>query len=801
MDKDLKNEIFDKMGFDFLEKEYKVPQVFNDIADARDWNSVPHPLVVSWKEGEDNKGCVLNAGTHQCVFKVIPKRSMEKRRCKAITKIVGVNMDFYTKLKDNTTQKALDSYHKHGYISEKHMEGRQFFCYQHLNLLFGLRPKLSIGIDNERIIGLFAVANIPANTVLATFSSTDNNNENLCFRDLADYVNDYNTVKGKVKENVNVRIKNNGTYLYLETTSNIYASNKKDSAIEIIVDLPEIRDKIKKKIEDYKKTKEQKKFNYSSDNEPIKNENVDKKFISNFTFLIFCPKTINEIKKYLINQDYDLISNIKKIQNEPNNEEIKFYIDKFTKRIPIVQIDEQEQIIQYLLIFLKNITDEYDKKRVEFDSNLSRYGDKLNELVETRGSQTIKTLQKKFINTSMPLEIKKTFNYFIKRKNEKKPKKETNKKKNNSINFKNLFKYHHEDYEKDNNKTNYKDIYKNLIEEKKKLKITPETIANEIIENYTNILSEWYIPPAPQPQPSSPPPSPQPPSQPSQPPPPPPPAPSSTGSPPPSAPSPAAVPAPAPAPAQPPPPPPSKKSPPPATAPAPVSAPSPEPAPPAPPPPSKKSPPPASAPVPAPASAPVPPPPLPKTTPTQEMPNMFDQFLWNPEKLPIIQELTPLSPPHQINIAVEEIERYLYNNYNNNGDYNEFSKRLQFWKRQDNKDFMQKLEEYLWGLITSNSSIDIEIIAKNIITNYNKQGNYWFIEPIPQQNNEEGFGLELSPRQESPIGPPPPPAPDSNIEDIFEFDLGDFPISDLYEQPIPQQNEYEEEEQVGLSLN
>ena len=259
-------------------------------------------------------------------------------------------MDFYTKLKDNTTQKALDSYHKHGYISEKHMEGRQFFCYQHLNLLFGLRPKLSIGIDNERIIGLFAVANIPANTVIATFSNTD-----MCFRDLGDYVNDYNTVKGKDEKHVNaVIIEETNKMPYLITTSNIYASNKKDSAIEIIVDLPEIRDKIKKKIEDYKKTKEQKKFNYSSDNEPIKNENVDKKFIINFTFLIFCPKTINEIKKYLINQDYDLISNIKKIQNEPNNEEIKFYIDKFTKRIPIVQIDEQEQIIQYLLIFLKN---------------------------------------------------------------------------------------------------------------------------------------------------------------------------------------------------------------------------------------------------------------------------------------------------------------------------------------------------------------------------------------------------------------------------------------------------------------
>ena len=308
MDKDQKNEIFDNMGFNFLEKEYKVPQVFNDIADARDWNSVPHPLVVSWKEGEDNKGCVLNAGTHQCVFKVIPKRSMEKRRCKAITKIVGVNMDFYTKLENNTTQKALDSYHKHGYISEKHMEGRQFFCYQHLNLLFGLRPKLSIGIDNERIIGLFAVANIPANTVIATFSNTD-----MCFRDLGDYVNDYNTVKGKDEKHVNaVIIEETNKMPYLITISNIYASNKKDSAIEIIVNNEIIRDKKKTKIEDYKKTKKQKKSNYSSNNNLIKNENVYKKFMSNFTFLIFCPKTINDIKNYLGSDNNKDIDNLKK---------------------------------------------------------------------------------------------------------------------------------------------------------------------------------------------------------------------------------------------------------------------------------------------------------------------------------------------------------------------------------------------------------------------------------------------------------------------------------------------------------
>ena len=413
MDKDQKNEIFDNMGFNFLEKEYKVPQVFNDIADARDWNSVPHPLVVSWKEGEDNKGCVLNAGTHQCVFKVIPKRSMEKRRCKAITKIVGVNMDFYTKLENNTTQKALDSYHKHGYISEKHMEGRQFFCYQHLNLLFGLRPKLSIGIDNERIIGLFAVANIPANTVIATFSNTD-----MCFRDLGDYVNDYNTVKGKDEKHVNaVIIEETNKMPYLITISNIYASNKKDSAIEIIVNNEIIRDKKKTKIEDYKKTKKQKKSNYSSNNNLIKNENVDKKFMSNFTFLIFCPKTINDIKNYLgsdNNKDIDnLKKEIKNIQNEPN-EEIEFYIEKFSTPDLEKPIQQKSNNNDFLDSFLKNITNEYDTKMRELKLNFDRYRDKMNELIENRGTQTKKTLKKFFINTSMPLDIKKLFNFIIK---------------------------------------------------------------------------------------------------------------------------------------------------------------------------------------------------------------------------------------------------------------------------------------------------------------------------------------------------------------------------------------------------
>ena len=64
--------------------------------------------------------------------------------------------------------------------------------------------------------------------------------------------------------------------------------------------------------------------------------------------------------------------------------------------------------------FLKNITNEYDTKMRELKLNFDRYRDKMNELIENRGTQTKKTLKKFFINTSMPLDIKKLFNFIIK---------------------------------------------------------------------------------------------------------------------------------------------------------------------------------------------------------------------------------------------------------------------------------------------------------------------------------------------------------------------------------------------------
>ena len=136
-------------------------------------------------------------------------------------------------------------------------------------------------------------------------------------------------------------------------------------------------------------------------------------------------------------------------------------------------------------------------------------------------------------------------------------------------------------------------------------------------------------------------------------------------------------------------------------------------------------------------------------------------------------------------------------------------KRLQYREREGNNDFMQKLERYLWLLITQNSPIDIPIIAKDIITNYNKQGNDWFIEPIPQQNNEEKVGLELSPPQ-----PPPPPSAvpleEPEIDELFdqilsgqitsnpeEYNNEILNIINEIKEELPQQNN---EEEFGLDL-
>ena len=87
--------------------------------------------------------------------------------------------------------------------------------------------------------------------------------------------------------------------------------------------------------------------------------------MSNFTFLIFCPKTINDIKNYLgsdNNKDIDnLKKEIKNIQNEPN-EEIEFYIEKFSTPDLEKPIQQKSNNNDFLDSFLKNITNEYDTK-------------------------------------------------------------------------------------------------------------------------------------------------------------------------------------------------------------------------------------------------------------------------------------------------------------------------------------------------------------------------------------------------------------------------------------------------------
>jgi hypothetical protein len=142
----------------------------SDIESAEDWEQHT-PYIVSDKDRDGVTKCALNFGIHQCVFQVVPSGKKEARRCKKKNALVGVDMDFYTKLGNNTTQKALESYHKHGFILIEQMTGRQFFCHNHLALLFGVVPRKGHGDDED--FNLYSVANIPKETIIAKFSNFD----------------------------------------------------------------------------------------------------------------------------------------------------------------------------------------------------------------------------------------------------------------------------------------------------------------------------------------------------------------------------------------------------------------------------------------------------------------------------------------------------------------------------------------------------------------------------------------------------------------------------------------------------
>ena len=151
----------------------KNPYLYNDVNTALDWKH-SNPLVVTVKNSinpsAERKNFVLNAGEHECCFHFIKNDIVT--RCKLTNKLVGIDMDFYRSCNpDGQTAKLIDYYHSAGNIPREFMFRRQYFCWTHLSLLTGVRPKIvhSENPDGNLKTKLFAVSMIPADTVFACF--------------------------------------------------------------------------------------------------------------------------------------------------------------------------------------------------------------------------------------------------------------------------------------------------------------------------------------------------------------------------------------------------------------------------------------------------------------------------------------------------------------------------------------------------------------------------------------------------------------------------------------------------------
>jgi len=179
MDLERENEKEDELHEDqkkikqYFKDDKKNPYLFNDVNTALDWKH-SNPLVVTVKSTDDSAGIkknfVLNAGEHECCFHFIKKDIVT--RCKLTNKLVGIDMDFYRSCDpDGQTAKLINYYHSAGNIPREFMFRRQYFCWTHLSLLTGVRPKIvhSEDADVSLETKLFAVSIIPKNTVFACF--------------------------------------------------------------------------------------------------------------------------------------------------------------------------------------------------------------------------------------------------------------------------------------------------------------------------------------------------------------------------------------------------------------------------------------------------------------------------------------------------------------------------------------------------------------------------------------------------------------------------------------------------------
>lgn len=163
-----------------LQLNFKENENSNDVAEALDWNT-SNPLIVN--VGDEN--FVLNAGEHQCCFHFVKEDLL--KQCKLKNKLVGINMDFYRCAEpEGVTANLINYYYEAGNIPRENMFRRQYFCWTHLGLLTGVRPKQNFSEatgDLSVSAKLYAVSMIPDGTLFACFC----NSPALIFRDIADY--------------------------------------------------------------------------------------------------------------------------------------------------------------------------------------------------------------------------------------------------------------------------------------------------------------------------------------------------------------------------------------------------------------------------------------------------------------------------------------------------------------------------------------------------------------------------------------------------------------------------------------
>ena len=267
--------------------------VQQDINSALDWDK-HKPLIVEEQKYVNEKKdikfnpCILNAGVHQCIVRVIKPDKNNKKDKKSLNnnftsisdqcgnknKVVGVNIDFYLQHASPVVREALQGLIDKHLIATGNQSNRQYFCHKHLVNIFGVVPRQ----PNSNILSynLFACAPFFENEVIATFSSIKFKSDDVelvgktknilvssadfiiddkCIRDLGDYVTDPRVILlGTTQYNadlvlpefkwlankINVKIENKSGVYSLVATKNIQAAPGKKKEIQLFADFGKV---------------------------------------------------------------------------------------------------------------------------------------------------------------------------------------------------------------------------------------------------------------------------------------------------------------------------------------------------------------------------------------------------------------------------------------------------------------------------------------------------------------------------------------------------------------------------------